>query len=194
MLSRVGPLGDSGSVQRHLAMLIWHGGRAVIRRLSCLGEAGSGMAIGVAMVFPMLMLVIVSLNALAETSRIEQNLQATANRAARTASLCCYGTGEAVAVVESSLAAAESASAINRVVCNNDFVGDSRTVFVDAAGQEVAIDPDSAVPPAGTVFVVLRCVLPPQSLSGFGLPGLDVERQITGSASVDPYRHRSDRD
>ena len=175
-------------------MLSRHGGRAVLRRLGCLGEAGSGMAIGVAMVFPMLMLVIVSLNALAETSRIEQNLQATANRAARTASLCCYGTGEAVAVVESSLAAAESAGAFNRVVCNNDFVGDSRTVFVDTAGQEVAAGPDSAVPPAGTVFVVLRCVLPPQSLGGFGLPGLDVERLITGSASVDPYRHRSDRD
>ena len=141
--------------------------------------------------FPMLMLVIVSLNALAETARIEQNLQATANRAARTASLCCYGTDGAVTVVQSSLAAAASANASNRVVCNNDFIGDSRTVFIDAAGDEVPTDPDNAVPPAGTVHVLLRCVLAPQSLGGFGLPGLDVERRVTGTASIDPYRHRT---
>jgi len=149
------------------------------------------MAIGVAMVFPMLMLVIVSLNALAETSRIEQNLQATANRAARTASLCCYGTGEAVAVVESSLAAAESAGAFNRVVCNNDFVGDSRTVFIGVGGHEVAIDPNNPVPPGGTVYVFLRCRIPPQNLGGFALPGLEIDRRIVGTATIDPYRHRA---
>lgn len=155
------------------------------------GETGSGMAIGVAIIFPMLMLVIVSMNALTETSRIEQNLQATANRAARTASLCCYATGDAARVVISSLTAVESTNAFNRVLCNNDFVGESSTVFIDIDGQEVSIDPDSAVPPGGTVYVLLRCVLPPQSLGGFALPGLDVERRITGTATIDPYRYRS---
>ena len=142
----------------------------------------------------MLMLVIVCLNLLTETSRIEQNLQATANRAARTASLCCYytgGTDGAVEVVESSLAAAESVNAYNRVFCNNDFVGDSQTVFIDVSGQAVTIDPNNAVPPGGTVYVFLRCVIPPQNLGGFALPGLDVERRIIGTASIDPYRFRA---
>jgi len=158
------------------------------------GEAGSGMAIGVAIVFPMLMLVIVSLNLLTETSRIEQNLQATANRAARTASLCCYatgGTGGAASVVEASLAAAESVNAYNRVFCNNDFVGDSRTVFIGVGGHEVAIDPNNPVPPGGTVYVFLRCRIPPQNLGGFALPGLEIDRRIVGTATIDPYRHRA---
>ena len=158
------------------------------------GEAGSGMAIGVAIIFPMLMLVIVSINLLTETSRIEQNLQATANRAARTASLCCYATGGpegAVAVVETSLAAAESVNAYNRVFCNNDFVGDSQTIFIDVSGNEVQIDPNNPVPPGGTVYVFLTCRIPPQNLGGFALPGLEVDRHIVGTASIDPYRFRA---
>ena len=155
------------------------------------GEAGSGMAIGVAITFPMLMLVIVSINLLTETSRIEQNLQATANRAARTASLCCHGTDGAVAVVEASLAAAESVNAHNRVFCNNDFVGDSRTVFIDVGGQEVPVDPGNAVPPGGTVWVFLTCRVPPQNLGGSALPGLEFDRRVVGTAAIDPYRSRA---
>ena len=166
----------------------------MLNQRSRLGGAGTGMAIGVAITFPMLMLVIVCLNLLTETSRIEQNLQATANRAARTASLCCYATGGtdgAEAVVESSLAAAESVNAYNRVFCNNDFVGDSRTVFIDVGGREISIGPGNAVPPGGTVYVFLRCVIPPQNLGGFALPGLGVERRIIGTATIDPYRYRA---
>ena len=157
-------------------------------------ERGSGTAIGVAVIFPILMLVIVVINLLTETSRIEQNLQATANRAARTASLCCHatgGTGGAAEVVNSSLTEAESVNVYNRVFCNNDFVGDSRTVFIDVNGQEVAIAADNAVPTGGTVYVFLRCVVPPQNLGGFALPGLDIERSIVGIATIDPYRYRS---
>lgn len=163
----------------------------MLNRRGAPGEAGSGMAIGVAIIFPMLMLVIVCLNMLAETSRSEQNLQATANRAARTASLCCYFTGGADEVVKSSLTSAESVNAYNRVFCNNDFVGDSRTVFIGVGGQEVAIASDTAVPPGGTVYVFLRCVIPPQNLGGFAWPGLDVERRIVGTATIDPYRFRA---
>ena len=50
--------------------------------------------------FPMLMVVIILIQMLSDSTRSEQALQATANRAARTASLCCYridGTDGAVA-------------------------------------------------------------------------------------------------
>ena len=57
------------------------------------GEAGSGMVIGVAIIFPMLMFVIVALQMLSDSARIEQGIQSSANRAARTAALCCYYTG-----------------------------------------------------------------------------------------------------
>ena len=40
----------------------------MLTRWRCRGQTGSGMAIGVAMIFPMLMLVIVSLQMLTETS------------------------------------------------------------------------------------------------------------------------------
>ena len=40
--------------------------------------------------FPMLMVVIILIQMLSDSTRSEQALQATANRAARTASLCCY--------------------------------------------------------------------------------------------------------
>ena len=157
-------------------------------------ELGSGTAIGVAMIFPMLMLVIVSLQMLSESSRIEQGIQAATNRAARTASLCCYHTGGpdgAEEVARASLRAAESANTYNQILCNNDFVGDSSTIFIDVNGDEVPVDPDQAVPPGGTVYVFLRCVIPPQNLGGFGFPGLNAERRIVGTASIDPYRFRS---
>ena len=157
------------------------------------GEAGSGLAIGVAITFPVLMLVIVALNMLTESSRIEQALQATANRAARTASLCCRmtgGPGGAVRVAEAALASAETAAAHNRVYCNNNFVGDSRIVFTDIAGDNVPVDERTPVPPGGTVHVVVTCRIPPQYLGGFGLPGVRAERRTVGVASIDPNRYR----
>ena len=161
-------------------------------------ESGSGTAIGVAMIFPMLMLVIVSLQMLSESGRIEQGIQAAANRAARTASLCCYHTGGpdgAEAVAQASLRAAESANSTNRILCNNDFVGDSAVVFIDVNGDDVPNIADSdgnyrAVPVGGTVHVFATCRIPPQVLGGFGFPGLNMERRAQGVASIDPYRQR----
>ena len=157
-------------------------------------EAGSGTAIGVAILFPALMLVIVSLSMLTESARIDQALQSAANRAARTAALCCHNTGGptgAEAVVAAAVAAIEDAASSNYVLCNNDVVGDSRLVVTDVAGDEVRIADDSPVPPGGTVYVFVTCRLRPQDLGGYGFPGLNVSRRAVGIASVDPYRARS---
>ena len=171
------------------------GGHRSPRRDQC----GSGTAIGVAMIFPMLMLVIVALQMLSESARIEQGIQAAANRAARTASLCCYHTGGpdgAVTVAQASLGAAASANSRNRIFCNNDFVGDSAVVFIDVNGDHVPNSPDSdgnyrAVPVGGTVHVFVTCRIPPQVLGGFGFPGIHAERRTQGVASIDPFRYRS---
>ena len=160
-------------------------------------QTGSGTAIGVAIMFPALMFVIVSLSMLTGAARIEQALQSTANRAARTAALCCHHTDDtgdsigAKTVVHAVLAAAESAAASNRILCNNDFVGDSRILFADVSGNTVPIEPGSVVPPGGTVYVLVTCKVPPEVLGGVGLPGLDVGRSAVGVASVDPFRARS---
>ena len=157
-------------------------------------EAGSGMVIGVAILFPMLMLIVVALQALSDSARIEQGIQSSANRAARAASLCCHRTGGpdgATAVAEASLRAAVSADAYNRIHCNNDVVADSRVVFINVGGGQVAADPNNPVPPGGTVHVFVTCQLPPQVLGGFGLPGLSVTRSTEGVATIDPYRHRT---
>ncbi|MCY3616539.1 MAG: hypothetical protein F4Z00_12485 [Acidimicrobiaceae bacterium] len=162
-------------------------------------QLGSGTAIGVAIIFPMLMLLIVCLQMLSEAARIEQGIQAAANSAARTASLCCYRAGGpdgAVEVARASLRAAETANTYNQVLCNNDFVGSSQVVFIDVSGRDVPTGADSSgnyrpVPPGGTVHVFVTCVIPPQILGGFGIPGLDAERTAEGVATVDPYRFRS---
>ena len=154
-------------------------------------ETGSGTAIGVAIMFVPLMSVIVALSMLTGSARVEQALQSTANRAARTASLCCHHTDQAEEVVHTALQAAERAAAGNRVVCNNDLVGDSRIRFIDVEGNNVPIEAGRAVPPGGSVSVVLTCRIPPEVLGGVGFPGLDVRRRALGVASIDPYRSRS---
>ena len=161
-------------------------------------ERGSGTVIGVAIIFPMLMFVIIALQALSDSARMEQAIQSSVNRAARTAALCCYHTGGSnggEAVAEASLRASQSAGAYNRIHCYNDFAGDSIVVFVDVNGDRVPNEPDpdgayGAVPPGGTVHVLVTCRLPPQFLGVFGIPGLDVERRAEGVASIDPYRNR----
>ena len=163
------------------------------------GEAGSGSVIGVAILFPALVLVMVAVHMLSESARIEQGIQAAANRAARAASLCCYhtgGPGGAEDVARASLRAAEDANTHNQVLCNNDLAGGSRVVFVDVEGRHVPNDPDfdgnyRAVPAGGTVHVFVTCRIPPQILGGFGFPGLDAERTAEGVATVDPYRFRA---
>ena len=158
------------------------------------GESGSGSVIGVAILFPALMLVIVAIQLLSDSARIEQGIQAAANRAARTASLCCYHTGGpdgAEEVARASLRAASSANTYNQVLCNNDFVGSSEVIFIDVSGSHVPNRGDRAVPPGGTVHVFVTCRIPPLILGGFGFPGLGAERKAVAVASVDPYRHRS---
>jgi len=146
------------------------------------------------MLFPILIFVMIAVSVLSESGRIDQTLQNAANRAARTAALCCRDTGGptgAEAVVRASLVAAEDAASANRILCNNDFVGDSRVAFVDLAGNDVAIAAGTPVPSGGTVHVFLTCRVPPEVLGGFGLPGLDVRRRAEGVAVIDPYRSRS---
>ena len=158
------------------------------------GETGSGSVIGVAILFPALMLVIVAIQMLSDSARIEQGIQAAANRAARTASLCCYHTGGpdgAEGVARASLRAASSANTYNQVLCDNDFVGSSEVIFIDVSGSHVPNRGDRAVPPGGTVHVFVTCRIPSQILGGFGFPGIDAERKAVAVATVDPYRHRS---
>lgn len=156
-------------------------------------QRGSGTAIGVAIMFPMLMLVIVAIQALTESSRLEQAVQSAANRAARTASLCCYHTDDAEMAAKASLAAAAGANAFNRVHCDNDIDDEASVVFAGPGGVDVAAAPDQPVPPGGTVYVFVRCVLPRQQLGAYGLPGVNAERRAVGAASIDPHRHRPDR-
>ncbi len=157
-------------------------------------ERGSGTAIGVSIMFPMLMMVIVAISILTDSARTEQALQAAADRAARTASLCCYqtgGTDGAEEVARTSLAAADSENAYNRIFCVNDFVNESTILFFDVGDNVVTTAADAPVPPGGTVYVYLRCTIPPQALGGFGWPGLDAKRTAVGVAAVDPYRFRA---
>lgn len=164
------------------------------RRRPQRGETGSGSVIGVAILFPALVIVIVSIQMLSDSARIEQGIQAAANRAARTASLCCYHTGGpdgAEQVAQASLREAGSANTYNQVLCNNDFAAGSEVIFIDINGDHVPNAPDRAVPPGGTVHVFVTCRIPSQILGGFGFPGIDAERKAVAVATVDPYRHRS---
>ena len=184
--------GDQGGGHTGLAAVATR--RCRSRRHGRRGDSGSGTAIGVAMIFPILMLVIVAISLLAESGRIDQTLQNAANRAARAAALCCHHTGGpngAEAVMRAGLAGAEFGFSANRTFCNNDFVGDSRIAFVNNAGNDVPIAGNVAVPPGGTVHVFLTCRVPPENLGGFAFPGLDVRRRAEGVAVIDPFRARS---
>lgn len=166
----------------------------MLTRRSSSSQRGSGTAIGVAIMFPMLVMVIVALSILTDSARTEQALQAAADRAARTAALCCYYTGGtygADEVARTSLAAANNENHHNRIYCINDFVNDSTILFFNVANNVVNVAADSPVPPGGTVYVYLRCTIPPQALGGFGWPGLDAKRTAVGVAAIDPYRFRT---
>ena len=167
-------------------------GAAAARRSSrCRGEGGSGTAVGVAMMFSVLMLVIVLIQMLSDATRAEQAPRAVANRAARVAALCCYradGAGGAAATVRAGLESVTSAAAGNRIYCNNDMAGTGRVVSIDTDDSEVAA---GAVPPGGTAYVFLTCRIPPQIIGGFGIPFIDAERLLVGVATIDPFRSRS---
>lgn len=156
-------------------------------------QSGSGTAIGVAIVFPMLMLVIVSLQMLTDAARIEQAIQASANQAARAAALCCANTGGpngAETVAKASIAAAADANRFNRIRCANDVDGDSTVVFRDTGNNYVPNLETMAVPTGGTVHVIVTCQIMPEDMAGFGLLGLNIHRTTVGVASIDPFRHR----
>lgn len=107
-------------------------------------QAGSGTAIGVAIIFPVLMLVIVGLAGLTRSSRTEQVLQAAADRAALTAAVCCFhvgGQGGAMQTVRANLAATSRDWRHSDVECINDVAADSRVAFSDVADRELLIDP-----------------------------------------------------
>jgi len=53
------------------------------------------------------------------------------------------------------LEAAQADNAYNRVRCNNDLAADSTIVFEDVDGTIILPDPDTAVPPGGTLHVFL---------------------------------------
>ena len=136
-------------------------------------------------------MVIILIQMLSDSTRSEQALQATANRAARTASLCCYridGADGAVATVRAGLESVTTTGARNRIFCNNDMAGTARVVFINVDGDEVTTGP---VPPGGTAYVFLTCRIPPQIIGGFGIPALDAERLMVGAATIDPFRSRS---
>lgn len=112
-----------------------------------MGETGSGTAIGVAIIYPILMLVIMALAGLTQSSRAEQAVQAAANHAAVTASICCLYAGGplgAAPTVEANLAAVQDGWRHSNVHCRNDVAADSETTFIDLGGDERLIDPGSA--------------------------------------------------
>lgn len=147
-------------------------------------ESGSGTAIGVAILFPVMMLLIMSLQSLIDSSFAGQVLSRTANRVARTASLCCHTTEQVETVVEASLAEAERLHIQKGIHCVNDVAADSGFLILDANEQETPVAQDQAVPPGGTVFVSVRCHL------SAGFIGFKVWQSPMGSAIIDPYRTR----
>lgn len=162
-------------------------------------QAGSGTAIGVAVMFPMLMLVIVALHSITAATHAEQSLQAIADRAAHAASLCCDDVASARTAVEQGIEASAAGGESAGLGCINDTVGDASIEFWDVSGNAVAdhettelghIDLPNPVPPGGTVTVRVVCQLPSSSVGVFSLPRGDVFRTAIGMATVDPYRHR----
>lgn len=172
------------------------GERMMNRRVPNRGEAGSGTAIGVAIMFPALMLVIMVLHAITTATRTEQALQAVADRAAHAASLCCVNVAGARDTAEQTVEAHTRGLPIGRLDCANDADQGRTTVrFIDVAGTEVGkpVDPPEPVPAGGTVIVRVVCELPARVGGGFSPLRGNVERSAIGMATVDPYRHRHTR-
>ena len=159
------------------------------------GEAGSGTAIGVAIIFPMLLLVIVVLHAITLATRSEQALQAIADRAAHTASLCCLRVDDAEATVREAVGAHARGLPTDRLECSNDVAADTLVEFRDVSFAVVpspdAPDPDAVVPSGGRVAVRVTCELPRRQLAMPFLSPAAGSRTAIGIATVDPYRHRS---
>lgn len=167
------------------------------RRLSrnaARGEAGSGTAIGVAIMFPVLMLLIMVLHGITSATRAEQSLQVAADRAARTASLCCQHVGPAQDAVEEGVALLAAPGRNTRLNCANDVAGDVSVEFIDVQGRVIPeLDSHGApnhVPAGGYVTVRVACQLSPSPAGVSSLFGSNFTRSAIGTAVVDPYRHR----
>ena len=169
-------------------------------------QAGSGTAIGVAIFFPALMLVIVALHTITAATRTEQSLQASTDRAAHSASLCCLYISDAISIVRGTLEGLEFLGPRRRLDCINDVSATAVVTFVDASGQFVPeftpggeSDPggrsipageQNLVPPGGLVRVRAVCELPAGRLGTFSIQSEGVRRYALGVALIDPYRHR----
>ncbi|WP_419864289.1 hypothetical protein [Candidatus Poriferisodalis sp.] len=158
-------------------------------------ESGSGTAIGVAIVFPLLLLVIMVLQGITFATRTEQALQATADRAAHTASLCCLHVGDAGAAAQRSITAHIGSAPWHRLDCTNEVATDTAVEFRSVTN---AVVPDTdlsgnpnIVPAGGRVEVFVSCRLPPSRVGVFSLFATDVRRSAIGVATLDPGRHRS---
>ena len=169
--------------------------RRLRRRPARACQRGSGTAIGIAILFPMLLLVIMVIQAITFATRTEQALQAAADRAAHTAALCCLYVDDALAMAEQSLAVYARIGPGRRLDCANDVVGDAAIVFRDVASAEVpALDAGGGpniVPSGGQAAVLVRCRLPVSRIGAFGFLGSNVDRNAIGIATLDPGRHRS---
>lgn len=146
------------------------------------------------MIFPMLMLVIVTLHAITAATRTEHAVQTVADRAAQTASLCCLHVEAAQDAAQRSVAVSAAEGPTQRLRCTNDAAADAAVLFTDVGGSDVP-ELDSAsrpnqVPSGGRVAVRVDCELPPSVLGGFSLLGSSVSRSAIGIAAIDPYRHR----
>ncbi|WP_420446166.1 hypothetical protein [Candidatus Poriferisodalis sp.] len=157
-------------------------------------ESGSGTAIGVAIMFPALMLVIVTLHGITYATRSEQALQVVADRAAHVGSLCCLHVGDARTAVSASIAVHANSALGSRLECSNDVTADVLVFFEDVNHANVpeldADDNPNLVPAGGQVIVSVDCQLLPSRLGTFTLLASDVHRRAVGVATVDPYRHR----
>lgn len=171
-----------------------HPGERSGRRAAAGDESGSGTAIGVAIIFPMLLLVIVVLQGVSYASRTEQMLQTAANRAAHTASLCCLHVGDASEAAQLILARRQY-SPRGALECANDVAGDAVVRFRNVSSAEVpALDPvtgdPNSVPSGGSVSVFVSCRLPPERVGVSSLAS-NATRIAVGVATLDPSRHRS---
>ncbi len=177
--------------------------RAAVRRG---GEAGSGTAIGVAVIFPMLMLVIMAINAMTSAARSEQALQAAADRAAQAATVCCAHVAEAGAAARLSLARFQLTLLERNVECFNDVSSDATVWVEDVDGLVWWLPSDGTVvherdgpvgpvpvPVGGSAWVRVHCDLAPRGLGSerASLLTLGSERIAVGRAVIDPYRSRS---
>ena len=164
---------------------------------------GAGTAIGVAVIFPMLMILIVTLDAITAAARTDQTLQAAADRAAQTASLCCLHAFDAAAAVTDSVVWLEQTAPHLNVACLNTLSDDAVVYFENVDGNEVPHEAgtatgqprggnDNLVPSGGTVRVLLRCRYAPRALGFVRILTFEAEQVALSTAVIDPYRHRFD--